>query len=182
MPTVGVPDVDLKLAELFWGWGGSLIPLEQRNVVALIAAEVARTPENDGTSFVGRFLKKRLKVNDKLPLLDVQDADIVEGLLKCLHHGWRSEAGWDMKHGIWDHFKGGIYRSERVERCADTDEPRVSYLSMLFGTPHSRRAIQWNEVVQWPDGKYRSRFIYRGPDLRTPPPSFKVPSPTEASM
>ena len=46
---------------------------------------------------------------------------------------------------------------------------------MVFGTDHTRFVREWCEVVQWPDGKYRSRFVYRGPDLTTPAPQFKVP-------
>jgi len=53
----------------------------------------------------------------------------------------------------------------------------MEYTSMTYGTPHSRLISQWCEVVKWPDGKYRSRFVYRGPDLHTPEPSYKVPTP-----
>lgn len=86
-----------------------------------------------------------------------------------------SYAGPDMRHGIYDHFKGGVYVSLDATPWAGEDNWHVvRYLSINYGTPHTRFAHEWNEVVQWPDGAYRSRFIYRGPDLRTPPPSFKV--------
>jgi hypothetical protein len=88
--------------------------------------------------------------------------------------GWVSAASPSMTHGVWDHFKGGVYLSDRVERCADSGEPRVSYLSLLHGTWHSRRVSQWNSVVAWPDGLLRSRFVYRGANLSVPAPSFKV--------
>ncbi len=89
-----------------------------------------------------------------------------------------SRAGPDMRHGIYDHFKGGLYRSEGIWRWASGDgEDVVSYWSVYHQTPHARFAWQWNEIVRWPDGRWRSRFVYRGPDLSTPEPSFKVPKP-----
>jgi hypothetical protein len=65
----------------------------------------------------------------------------------------------EMTHGLWKHFKGGLYESKRVERDADTGGFRVSYKSLTNGTYHSRRIEQWNEVVPWPDGVERPRFI-----------------------
>lgn len=89
-----------------------------------------------------------------------------------------SHTGLTMSHGIWDHFKGGVYLSQRVGVFASgNDEPMIEYLSMVFGTTHFRLCWEWNEVVMWPDGKYRSRFVYRGKDLREPPPPFKAPTP-----
>ncbi len=46
--------------------------------------------------------------------------------------------------------------------------------SLTYATPHTRFASEWCEVVEWPDHKWRSRFVYRGPDLRVPAPSYKV--------
>lgn len=77
--------------------------------------------------------------------------------------------------GVWDHFKGGIYLVERTARSADTDEPVVVYLSLVHGTWHVRRLDQWFEIVTWPDGRARGRFVYRGPTAETPEPVFKVP-------
>lgn len=108
--------------------------------------------------------------------LSHEEAVLMEGLLECWSQGFVSIAGWDMPHGIWDHFKGGVYESDRVEMDADTGNPRVSYRSLIYGGAHSRRAEQWNEVVQWPDGKWRSRFVLRGPPGSLEP-LYKVPSP-----
>lgn len=79
--------------------------------------------------------------------------------------------------GVFDHFKGGVYLVERLARSADTGEPIVVYLSLHHGTWHTRRLSQWNEVVPWPDGVERARFVYRGPDAEVPEPSFKVTPP-----
>lgn len=112
-------------------------------------------------------------------IVAIDDANLtfIGKILESINEGWVSAADYRMMHGIWDHFKGGIYRSMRTERDADSGKARVSYISMVFGTDHSRRAEEWNEVVVWPDGAYRSRFVFRGPDMNTPPPSFKVPTP-----
>jgi hypothetical protein len=102
------------------------------------------------------------------------DEDLVTGLLNALDKaGWISEAGPDMKHGVWDHFKGGVYLSDGLGLNADSDELEVEYISLLHGTRHHRRCSSWNEIVQWPDGEYRSRFVLRPtPDTI---PLFKVP-------
>lgn len=84
-------------------------------------------------------------------------------------------AGPTMPHGIWDHFKGGIYLTQGFGAWASGNgEGVVAYISMSNGKAFYRLATQWNEIVRWPDGQLRSRFIYRGPDLSTPAPTFKV--------
>lgn len=134
--------------------------------------------------YVSQFMKVACRdFGDLYHIPSVEEVGLIQGLIQLWANysggsPWISHAGPGMAHGVYDHFKGGQYLSQRVERCADTGESRVSYLSLLHGTPHSRRAAQWNEIVKWPDGEYRSRFVYRGPDLLTPPPPFKVPSPT----
>jgi len=110
--------------------------------------------------------------------LDPLNRDVVAGLLQCLEPSGDYSKSEELPLGIYDHFKGGVYLIKGFSRWASGNgEKVVEYLSMIFGTPHTRLADQWCEVVQWPDGKYRSRFVYRGPDLKSPVPSFKVPSP-----
>jgi len=88
-----------------------------------------------------------------------------------------------MKFGIYDHYKGGVYLACGIStwESGSCREPVVEYTSMTFGTRHARLLTQWNEMVTWPDGEKRSRFVYRGADLTTPEPSFKVPSPVSSS-
>lgn len=161
--TEGISDIYLRLAQLFFDKAS---PTSAEIDSARSLSDQA-TPNDAGRS---RFVKRWAS-------LSIEDSSLIQGLLKCIHNGWVSDAGWTMTHGVWDHFKGGVYLSRDVERCADSGEPRVSYISLLHASKHSRRAAEWNEVVKWPDGNYRSRFVYRGVDLRTPAPSFKVPSP-----
>lgn len=108
--------------------------------------------------------------------------DQIDGLIEL----WvdHSTGGKNLSHisentlGIYDHFKGGVYLAQSIGMNASNDnEVMVDYLSMIHATKHFREAWQWDEIVKWPDGKYRSRFVFRGRDLYTPPPPFKVPSP-----
>ncbi len=171
-------DPYLTLASIFYSVRPEDLTPQELSVCEMFDRLAERQPPR--SSFAAEFTTAMFHDGGHGKPLTGEDSALVQGFLMAIHRGWVSKAGWVMKHGIWDHFKGGIYRSERVERCADTGEPRVSYLSMLFGTPHSRRASQWNEVVMWPDGQYRSRFVYRGSDLTVHSPPFKVPSPATA--
>lgn len=110
--------------------------------------------------------------------VEAEALDVAEGLLHAYAKRWVATAGMDMRHGIHDHFKGGVYLSTEVVRFVEDNEPLVNYVSMIFGTKHARRAAEWNEVVQWPDGMWRSRFVFRGETLQTMAPYFKVPSPS----
>jgi hypothetical protein len=161
MATEGTPDVYAKLQEII----GAPVNLS-------VVSEITRVWPEGGRSFVGMFLK-RLAPEGFTATVD--QADLIQGLLEALHYGWVSEAGPGMRHGIWDHFKGGLYCSLGVGRHAETGAMEVEYLSLFHATRHHRRCEQWNEVVQWPDGKYRSRFVYRGADLEScDPPPFKT--------
>lgn len=123
--------------------------------------EQARRAAKVATSFAGGPFCTRFFEELGVPARAGFDEEVVEGLLECVARGDVSNAGWGMAHGVYRHFKHGhLYRTLSVGRCADTGEPRVGYLSLVDGREHSRRASQWNEVVQWPDGKYRSRFLF----------------------
>jgi len=161
MATDGIPDVYVKLQEIVG------VPVSPQDIDVL--ASVLPEPPS---SFVGRFLVNFAPDGFRAT---VEQVDMIQGLMECLHHGWVSEAGPGMRHGVWDHFKGGLYCSLGVGRHAETDALEVEYISLFHATKHHRRCEQWNEVVQWPDGKYRSRFVYRGPDLEScDPPPFKT--------
>ena len=107
---------------------------------------------------------------------------LTQGLLECLAPGGtyihpKALFGYP---GIYDHFKGGVYLltgfNTWVSRSAE--EPAVEYLSMVNGRKFSREVSEWCEVVQWPDHMFRQRWVYRGPDLGTVAPPFKVPTPS----
>jgi len=97
-------------------------------------------------------------------------------LREAVNNSWISDAGPRMHHGLYDHFKGGVYSSERVALWVEDGSPVVIYVSLANGATFVRKCSEWNEVVQWPDGKYRSRFVFRGVGC-SQEPSFKVPTP-----
>lgn len=160
-----------------------LTEAEQFQIGGIVSQVTENRSYPDGSSLVVRFMDLMAEKNGvELP---AEDSGLVEGLLQCLTayqkgSPYTRTQGWAWEtEGIWDHFKGGVYLKTGHGGWASGDgELVVEYRSMLFGTKHYRFATQWCEVVQWPDGKYRSRFVYRGPDLKTPEPDFKVPSPT----
>lgn len=77
------------------------------------------------------------------------------------------------RHGIYDHFKGGVYKTNKLGFFAN-GETYVDYVSLNTGNDCGRFLNEWCEIVKWPDGKLRSRYVYRGKDLAVPEPAFKV--------
>ncbi len=59
----------------------------------------------------------------------------------------------------YEHFKGGKYRVLFEGFHSDHKEPVVIYVSMIYGTVWVRPTNEWDEMVEWPDGKMRTRFI-----------------------
>ena len=162
--------------------GHTKLTVEQRKTIGSLVGWVnEHRAHPEGSTRVERFKQKMLETNGKT--LDPGNESIAQGILECLDDYQAYSPYTNPTHipfGIYDHFKGGVYMIRDFSRWASGDgELVVEYLSMLFGTKNTRLASEWCQVVEWPDGKYRSRFVYRGPDLKTPEPSFKVPSPTD---
>lgn len=99
---------------------------------------------------------------------------LLKGLLECLKEKMLTPKFPLL--GIYDHFKGGVYLAQGVSRWASGDGERVvEYISIPKCQKFTRLASQWCEVVQWPDGKFRSRFVHRGhPNKEPEVPAFKV--------
>jgi hypothetical protein len=155
---------------------------DRRNTIAGIVGAVTENrmwPAD--TTFLERFKNQRKqKVGHRR--LGKKESELVQGLLECLNpyqpHSPYTDPGARLNPGLWDHFKGGVYLLESLASwTSGDDEQVVIYTSLLTGSKYVRLVSQWCEVVQWPDGKYRSRFVYRGPP-GTVEPSYKVPSPT----
>lgn len=186
MTTIGYEPFQL-LWDLFQQNGnpGStvLTPEQRKTIGSLVGYVTEHRAHSTLVDLVDRFKQRMLETNGKT--LDPLNEPLVQGILECLDdyqpyspHTNPESVTFKMG-GIWDHFKGGVYlKTGQGSWASGNGELIVEYLSLIFGTKHYRLASQWCEVVQWPDGKYRSRFVYRGPDLYIPAPSFKVPSPT----
>lgn len=153
---------------------------ERKSIEHIVGIVTEHRMHPDGSKLVERFTKLMHEKNGKI--LDSLNEPIAQGLLECLdpYQGYEPCTRVDtIRLGIFDHFKGGVYKVRSFATWESGPEriKSVEYTSLIFGSDHNRAATEWCEVVQWPDGKYRSRFVYRGPDLKTPPPVFKVPSP-----
>jgi len=64
--------------------------------------------------------------------------------------------------GNYTHFKGGRYRVVATAQHTETNETLVIYLGFEgrgAGGVWARPLASWVEVVQWPDGEMRTRFI-----------------------
>ena len=185
MATKGFRDIFAHLTTV-------LVVDASENDVELARTLVAKSMNHDAPdrrwpsphSFLGVYLElAKAAYSDRYTAPTVTQADEIDGLLEAwadylLGRPTVSEAKVGMSHGIWDHFKGGVYLTQKIGRLASAeDDYIIEYLSMIHGTTHYRTASEWNEIVRWPDGKYRSRFVYRGRDLTVRPPVFKVSSP-----
>jgi hypothetical protein len=182
-PTPGY-DPHLVLARFFFG-KSDISEEEMTKTKSVIGFVTEHRSHPEGSTLISRFnqcVADHRGVGSLI--ISLHEAELAEGLLECLNP-YQSYSPFTapesvtlQSRGVYDHFKGGVYMIRDFSTWASGNgEKVVEYLSMLFGTKASRLMSQWCEVVRWPDGKYRSRFVYRGPDLRTPEPSFKVPSP-----
>jgi hypothetical protein len=164
--------------------GVPLTEAQQKEIAHIVGAVTEHRMHPEGSTLAGRFEQLMQERNgQQLSPMYPHTANIVQGLLECLdpYQPYEPYTRPDIiRPGIYDHFKGGVYLVTGLSTWVSGGEPEaqaVEYLSMIYGTRFTRLATQWCEVVQWPDGKYRSRFVYRGSDLKTPARPFKVPSP-----
>jgi hypothetical protein len=161
--TEGIKDIEAKLTEL------SGVHMHRGQILEYVIEAAHR-----GATFLDRYRHECVMRDPTIP--PFQNPELIQNLLNTIANwgkGWISGAREFMVHGIWDHFKGGVYVSTSTVRWAEDGEPVIIYTSLLHGTHHARRCSEWNELVEWPDGAYRSRFVFRGKTM-TQPPSFKV--------
>lgn len=115
---------------------------------------------------VGMFLnfcrEKEVPVQESVVVDHISFA--LESLLKK-DMWWTSNEPKDFRSGIYDHFKGGVYKAMKVALFVDNDRWFVDYISMTNEKDFGRFLDDWCSLVVWPDGRIRSRFVYRGQDL-----------------
>lgn len=70
----------------------------------------------------------------------------------------------EIKAGIWEHYKGGLYLVLGIAAHSETDEQMVVYVS-LSKRPGPRLRVRplrmWEDTVLTEDGE-RQRYIYKG--------------------
>lgn len=72
-----------------------------------------------------------------------------------------------MKAGVYRHYKGGLYQVIGVGQQTETSEILVVYIALsganLPGPRIRLRPVaMFNEIVKWPDGESKPRFVYVG--------------------
>jgi hypothetical protein len=76
------------------------------------------------------FTIKQIRELNRKPKPTAEETRLLEKLAHAREQGWISAAGPEMKHGAWDHFKGGLYVSTQVVMNVDSQEavePMVLY-------------------------------------------------------
>lgn len=74
------------------------------------------------------------------------------------------------KPGIYRHYKGGLYLALFLARCSEHREVELviyfSFLKLVFwARPYKIPLLEgddcWCDLVEWPDGVKRPRFVRR---------------------
>lgn len=69
--------------------------------------------------------------------------------------------------GIYRHHKGNLYYLLTVGRHTETDELMCVYCTKdNTATWWIRPLSMWQEVIEWPDGIQRARFVWDAPLYR----------------
>lgn len=80
-----------------------------------------------------------------------------------------------MQSGVYRHYKGGLYQCLFLAAHHETNEEQVVYVSLtgahLEGPRTRVRPLSgpegWDNIVDWPDGIKRQRFVYLGEEIPT---------------
>jgi hypothetical protein len=68
----------------------------------------------------------------------------------------------EIKPGVYQHYKGGLYTVLGVaEDCTNTRDKTelVIYVSLKDGKIYCRELKEFSEIVEWPDGGQKPRFV-----------------------
>ena len=68
-----------------------------------------------------------------------------------------------LQPGIYKHFKGGRYSVLLTALDSETTQEVVVYVSLDTGSIWCRPVSMWHEMVRWPDGVSRPRFVAEVP-------------------
>lgn len=108
-----------------------------------------------------KFLEQ-YPAQDPMAKTTVERVEEVEGLLQCIWRGDYKDA-FNPEAGPYVHFKGTIYLcyGNATLLQGPKEEHAVVY-SSKSGEIFVRPLKEWAEIVKWPDGKYRPRFMKEG--------------------
>jgi hypothetical protein len=67
------------------------------------------------------------------------------------------------RHGLYQHKKGGLYHALGLAIEEATLKPVVVYVHVddsASGVMWTRPLESWDEIVEWPDGSKKQRFVW----------------------
>ena len=111
---------------------------------------------------LGKFLEQYPPQDPMRKVLTIQ-IERAEGVLLCL---WRGDyqAAFDIQPGPYIHFKGGEYLVFKEALLLEGPKERMAivYYEPPNGRAFVRTIREWVDIVKWPDGLYRPRFMKKG--------------------
>ena len=110
---------------------------------------------------LGKFLEL-YPAQSPMSKATLEQVEEAEGLLQCIWRGDYKDAR-NPDSGPYTHFKGTLYLvyGQALLLQGPKGEPAVVYSSKA-GSVFVRTLQEWSEIVKWPDGKYRPRFMKEG--------------------
>jgi hypothetical protein len=109
-----------------------------------------------------KFLEQ-YPAQDPMRKVTVEQVEEVEGLLQCIWRGDYGDDVFDPKSGPYVHFKGETYLCFGIATLLQGPKEEVAVVySNKPGDIFVRTLKEWIEIVKWPDGKYRPRFMKEG--------------------
>jgi hypothetical protein len=135
------------------------------------AHDESRAYPAEGSTFAG-WLNPNWETY--VPPPPVKNEEEIRRLLICCAEGWAVDRRTQqVVSGIYDHFKGGVYIVLLpLHKWTGDEGGQVVLYTNLTSEVFARHVDVWTEIVKWPDGKYRPRFVLRGDPSKEP--SFKV--------
>ena len=121
--------------------------------------------KNDDPPLLQSFLKRY----PRRGYLSRHELDLGEKLLRCL---WRGDLSQKVMRGHYRHFKGSLYVVSDIGTLLEGPKEESAVIYFGVDTPDQvflRPVREWKELVIWPDGEYRCRFMPEKVSTLPPP-------------
>jgi hypothetical protein len=166
MATPSIPDIVPKIASLLWyRYKKDQLP-EIRSAVIQTAVQLRQDP---AASRCVKHTIQNLAFNLKLEI-DPKEAkkaltkarfQEIHDLIDALVRDHITAPNGNFPMGVYKHFKGPTYTFLMEAMHTETEERMLVYVSHETGKTCVRPIRMFSEVVRWPDGKYRSRWVLK---------------------
>lgn len=146
--TKGITNIHRRMAALALGKNEALVTDSDERYTKTAVWQTGYADEPDLEALLAHFKE-----------VPAQNLAELRELLYCILRKDLTEVGAHFQHGVYRHFKGGLYRTLMTVKDAGTKANLIVYSSLKDGTLWAREDTNFGEVVLWPDAKYRSRFV-----------------------